>query len=225
MRAPTFLLMLAAAGCAAPERPASNPFAATGELIALSGGDAGAENACIACHGLDGEGNAGAPRLAGLDVGYLGRQMEYYAAGLRQHLEMHAIAKRLSQRERQAVARWYARMSYSPPANAEGEPVGASLYLAACASCHGARGEGVGLGNPPLAGQPAAYLEAQLIAWREGRRRGDPLNQMLNVSQALTPAEVRSVAAYAAALPGSPPRRGYREASLRERRGDPRNGA
>src|SRR3546814_10439545 len=76
-------------------------FKRTGHLIALSGGDAGAPNACFACHGLSGEGNgAGAPRLAGLDMGYMARQLEGYAAGLRLHPEMEAIARRLSAADR-----------------------------------------------------------------------------------------------------------------------------
>lgn len=257
MRAPSFLLVLALAGCGAPERPGPDRFAATGQLIALSGGDAGAENACFGCHGLQGQGNgAGAPRLAGLGVGYLNRQMEFYAEGLRQHPTMHAIAKRLSGRDRQAVSAYYAAMRYgSPPALAGGAGGGSSvldfarkeepplapprnrggerLYtlgdplraLAPCATCHGAQGQGVGLGNPPLAGQPAAYLVAQLGNWRAGKRRGDPVNIMLRISQRLTPAEVLAVSAYASALPGSPRRPEYPAASLPARRGDPRNDA
>jgi cytochrome c553 len=47
-----------------------------------------------------------------------------------------------------------------------------SERLAACASCHGERGEGKD-GNeyyPHLAGKPAGYLRSQLQAFREGRR-------------------------------------------------------
>lgn len=223
-----------AAGCSDASGAAPDPFAATGELIALSGGASGAANACFTCHGLDGAGNgAGAPRLAGLGFGYLNRQMDDYAAGRRQHAEMEYIARRLSAQDRQRVAAFHAAMP-APDVAAPAGPIPPSpLYrsgdparaLASCASCHGARGEGVGPGNPPLAGQPAAYLEAQLHAWRLGERRGDAENVMQRISRRLTPEDIRSVAAHAAALPGAAPRPVSPGASPAERRADPRNDA
>src|SRR3546814_7902001 len=81
----------------------------------LSVGDAGAAYACFTCHGLDGRGDgAGAPRLAGLGLGYLNRQLEDYATGRRRHPEMELIAKRLSPDHRQAVSAHYASLSYAP---------------------------------------------------------------------------------------------------------------
>src|SRR3546814_13603628 len=65
------------AGCGTADPTSMERFKRTGHLIALSGGDAGAPNDCFACHGLSGEGNgAGAPRLAGLDMGYMARSEE-----------------------------------------------------------------------------------------------------------------------------------------------------
>lgn len=223
-------LLLAGAGCGRQPPPADR-FTASGQLVALSGGDAGAANACFTCHGLDGRGNgAGVPRLAGLDVGYLNRQLDDYADGRRQHPEMQAIAVRLGRRDRQAVAAYYAGMPYEPRPAARATP--SMLYvggdpdrgLLPCATCHGVRGEGVGPGNPPLAGQPAAYLAEQLRKWQRSERRGDPGNIMLAISRRLTAREVESVAAHASALPGAP-RRGSPAASLEARRGDPRNDA
>ena len=41
----------------------------------------------------------------------------------------------------------------------------------ACASCHGAEGEGTSdIYFPRLAGKPAGYLYNQLVAFRDGRR-------------------------------------------------------
>ena len=44
--------------------------------------------------------------------------------------------------------------------------------LAACAACHGARGEGAPGAEyyPHLAGKPAGYLFAQMQGFRDGRR-------------------------------------------------------
>jgi cytochrome c553 len=213
-----------------PARP-PDPFTATGRLVALSGGDAGAANACFTCHGLDGRGDAdGAPRLAAIDAGYLARQLDDYARGRRAHDQMAAIARRLSAGDRQAVADHYAALPFVPRAAAPAAP--SSLYtegdpargLLPCAACHGRDGEGVGPGNPPLGGQPAAYLADQLRQWRASQRRSDPGNLMLAISRQLTPAEVESVAAHAAALPGVP-RREPRAASPAARRDGPRNDA
>lgn len=217
-------------GCGAAQ-PAADPFTSSGHLIALSGGDSGAVNACFTCHGLDGRGNgAGAPRLAALDVGYLMRQLDDYARGRRQHKEMQAIAVRLDERDRQAVAAYYAGLPFTPveppavPPNELYTAGDAARGLAACSSCHGRDGEGIGPANPPLGGQPAAYLAEQLRKWQRSERRNDPDNLMLAISRRLTTAEISSVAAHAAALPGAP-RPAPRAASRAGHRAGPRNDA
>lgn len=230
MRALPFFLLAPLMGCGAPLH--QSPFRATGETIAFSGGDGGAKAACATCHGLAGEGDGReSPRLAGLDAGYLHRQLDDYADGRRDHLVMRTIARRLSDRDRAKVAAYYAGLAPPPMASGGGNPAGDRLYrfgdpgrgLAACATCHGMRGEGVGAGNPPLAGQPAIYLSAQLKAWREGKRRNDPLGEMREISRRLSPSEVAAVSAYAAGL--SPHRPPDREASRAAHRGGPRNDA
>lgn len=173
-----------------------NPaFRATGEIIALGGGDGGAGKSCAACHGLKGEGDGRlTPRLAGLDAGYIQRQLDDYVSGRREHAEMRAIARRLSGEDRAKVSAYYAAL----PATASALPQVSALYSAKCAECHGARGEGAGPGNPPLAGQPVAYVAAQLEAWRSGKRR-DPMEVMLRVSRELEPAELRFLAGHGVA--------------------------
>lgn len=215
------LACAAVAACSPRERPIESPFDDSGELIALSGADAGASNACFTCHGLQGQGNgAGVPRLAGLPVGYLERQMEFYAAGLRRHSQMQAIAGRLPQQERQAVSAYYAGMRWTgplqsspasrPPLWADGDP---DRGIPPCAACHGMNGEGMGAGGPPVAGQPAPYQVEQMRQWRLGERRGDPLNAMLKISQRLTPSEIDALATYAASLSGDARHREYPAAS------------
>jgi cytochrome c553 len=220
------------AGCSADETTSLNRFAENGRVIAMSGAEAGARNACFTCHGLDGRGDgAGAPRLAGLDAGYLERQLQAYADGRRAHVQMGWIAQRLSGDERKAVAFHYAALPLPPlrekriprlPLYHRGDPL---RGLPACAACHGEQGQGIGPANPPLAGQPPPYLAGQLDQWQKARRRNDPGDVMLRISQLLSPAEVRSLAAYAARLPGGPPSPESPAASLAARRGDPRSGA
>lgn len=75
---------------------------------------------------------------------------------------------------------------------AAGTPTGAT----ACASCHGARGEGVGA-FPYLAGSGAAYLRGQLEAFATGTRK-NPIMQP--IAQALSADERTQIASYYAGL-------------------------
>lgn len=227
---PTAVLI---AGCIDAETASVDRFAAEARIIAFSGAAAGAASACFTCHGLEGQGNgAGAPRLAALESGYLERQLIAYADGRRDHPQMSWIARKLSPSDRRAVASYYESMPFAdivPSARSarsqlyhEGDP---SRGLLACAACHGDRGQGIGPANPPLGGQPAAYLAEQLDLWRKAKRRNDPGGVMLRISQLLTPAEGRALAAYAAGLPGHRPSPGSQVTSLAAHRGDPRNDA
>ncbi|MEI7035966.1 c-type cytochrome [Fulvimonas yonginensis] len=168
--------------------------------------------ACQSCHGADGGGQpaAGFPRLAGLAAGYLEKQLTDYAAGTREHPVMQPIARALGATERTAVATYYSRLPVPPPPSGPvpaDDGVGATLAtrgrwsqrVPACEQCHGPGGIGVGANFPPLAGQPAAYLEAQLQAWQQGRRRNDPLQLMQHLSRALSAQDVSAVAHWFAA--------------------------
>ena len=182
---PTFSLLAVAglAACDATPGQTDRAFSATGEIIAMGGGAGGAANACFTCHGLQGQGDGNAaPRLAGLDAGYLQKQMEDYASGLRQDDAMTRIAKALDQKGRRAVAAYYAGLSVpaaSPPPSipapaiySQGDP---SRGVVACAACHGDQGQGTGRGgNPQIAGQPFAYTLEQIDRWKSGERRNDP---------------------------------------------------
>lgn len=67
-----------------------------------------------------------------------------------------------------------------PVLAAEMPPDTMAARMQACASCHGAMGEGTKDDYfPRLAGKPAGYLYNQLIAFREGRRRYPPMNFLL----------------------------------------------
>src|SRR6478609_1344446 len=68
----------------------------------------------------------------------------------------------------------------------------------ACASCHGAQGEGTGdVYFPRLAGKPAGYLYNQLVAFRDGRRRYPPMNFLLEF---LPDAYLKEISEYFASL-------------------------
>ena len=73
--------------------------------------------------------------------------------------------------------------------------------LTACASCHGARGEGGTNAQPALAGQNPAYLVRTLLDYHDGVRANDPARGMRAFASRLTRDDVDALAAYYAALP------------------------
>jgi cytochrome c553 len=63
-----------------------------------------------------------------------------------------------------------------------------------CTACHGPNGYKIGA--PPLAGQPAAYIERQLAAFAQGLRQNDINEQMRTIARQLTPGEMHALAVF-----------------------------
>lgn len=188
--------------------------AADGQKVFTQGGAQPGATACLACHGADAMGlaPAGFPRLAGLPAGYLAKQLHDFRSGARSNPVMQPLAKALSEEEITAVTATLAAMpGPQTPQTLRSQStsgVGERLALRGawerqvpeCVSCHGPGGVGVGVAFPPLAGQPAAYLVAQLNAWRDGTRHNDPNDLMGHVAKSLSADEVTAVADYFAQL-------------------------
>lgn len=169
---------------------------------------------CAACHQADGNGLAQAgesawPRLAGLDATYLEKQLVAFQTGDRVSPEMEPFATMLNAEQIKDVSAYFSHL----PAKASGRSAqvtdeqllrGKQLalsgdwnkYIAACSSCHGPGNQGVGAAFPDIAGQHPAYISAQLHAWRDGTRTGDPLGLMAAVSERLDDADIEAVAAW-----------------------------
>lgn len=108
-------------------------------------------------------------------------------------------------------AGWICRVAVMLPALAcaQPQPDGAAIAAkggangaAACASCHGAKGEGnPAAGFPRLAGLPQGYLSAQLEYFANGSRQNAV---MAPVAKQLTGPERSAVAAYFSKLPAAP---------------------
>ena len=83
----------------------------------------------------------------------------------------------------------------------------AAAHWRGCTTCHGDDGGGsVARHAPAIAGQPAAYIERQLLAFREGRRGGSaadlPGRQMSLMAEPLAdPAVRKAIAVQIAAMP------------------------
>ena len=183
-----------------------------GKMLVLKGNERGA-TACLACHALDGAGNAAAgfPRLAGLNVEQLAKQLHDFRQGTRKDPTMQPIAKALSDVEVANVAAYYAaqRPTTAQPVGdkaliARGERLALSgLWdkdIPACVSCHGPAGRGVGVHFPTLAGQHASYLAKQLDAWRRGTRANDPQALMKGIARRMPQDDINAVSAYFASL-------------------------
>jgi cytochrome c553 len=182
-----------------------------GKAIAMQGNASGAA-ACISCHGANGEGiaAAGFPRLAGLSAAYLSEQLAAFAAGKRQNAVMEPVAKALSRDDSEAVAVYFSGLPAPaglPAADRKDiAPADTGAWLAtrgrwdvevpACAQCHGPAGVGVPPTFPPLAGQPAAYLAGQLLAWKKGLRPPGPMGLMPAIAGRLSDTDITAVATY-----------------------------
>lgn len=206
---------VAAALLAAIGHPA---LAASGQHIAHNG-KGNDVPACIACHGEQGEGqpDAGYPRLAGLNAGYVEHQLASFADKSRRNDIMAPIASGLGVDDRKALATYFASLSPAKATSQEtpdqaltsaGEELAQrglwSKGVPACAQCHGAAGLGVGTAFPQLAGQAALYIANQLTAWKSGERNNDPIHLMKGIASKLDDKEIKAVAAYYASLPIAP---------------------
>lgn len=196
-------LALALTACGRGSSRTDAALSDTGQRVAMSGGAGGAANACFRCHGLEGQGDGvSTPRLAGLDAGYLHKQIEDYALGVRYDPVMTPIARKLDGEARRRVAAYYAAMP--PPVAANAPMPSPPIWAKACASCHGAAGEGIGSANPALSGQPAAYTVEQIKRWKTAKRRNDPRGVMATAVAGLSDADVRAIATWLETRPAAP---------------------
>lgn len=144
------------------------------------------QQACAACHGAKGGGNAElkSPPIAGLPRWYVDLQLVRFRKGLRgahpedaTGIQMAAIAKILEPEDIPNIALHVSEMERIPPQLADdADPKrGKTLYLERCASCHrfNASGEQV-FRTPPLTFFPAWYLQSQYEKFAKAQRGAIP---------------------------------------------------
>ena len=195
------------AALAAEQLPKAD--AAKGQTIATQ--------VCAACHGQDGNSVAPVnPKLAAQIPDYLAKQLANFkpaAAGKsaeRVNAVMAGFAAGLSSDDMRNVAVYYASQTLKPEKARSKDTIelGQKIYragitekgVAACAACHGPKGEGVPAQYPALGGQFADYIDAQLKAFRSGERANDPSKTMRTTAAKMTDAEIKAVADYIAGL-------------------------
>ena len=131
---------------------------------------------CLGCHGAPGLRNPGPvyaiPMIGGQHAEYLLIALKAYQSAERSHKTMQAQAANLSDQDMQDIAAFFAAMdgnSRPSQVNAEQKAAGQDKS-AACASCHGANGDGTVTSFPKLAGQYESYLVQALKDYRSGER-------------------------------------------------------
>ncbi len=176
---------------------------------------AGEANAqvCAGCHGAGGAKPVAPnyPKLSELGDKYLHQQLTLIKSGARSVPSMTGILDNRSDQELQDLAAYFDSQDM-PIGQADPDLVdlGQSLYrggnmasgVPACAACHSPDGNGIeAAGYPRLSGQSAAYVEAQLKAYREGTRdAGQNAAIMMDVAAKLTEKEIKAVSSYVSGL-------------------------
>ena len=162
---------------------------------------------CAICHGPTGISRADSPNLAGQYASVVYKQLRDFKDGVRVNAVMSPFTAKLTERDMQDLAAYYAFLPRLPgfhPAGANPAPriviSGAPTRgIAPCGSCHGTIENK--LGSPWLEGQSELYLKTQLQAFVSGARQNDISSQMRNVARAMTPEEIEEAARYYANQP------------------------
>ncbi|MFT3758191.1 c-type cytochrome [Thauera sp.] len=130
---------------------------------------------CANCHGEQGVSRYGeVPNLAGQHPAYILSQIEAFLAGTRKDDFMQGLMKVLSERDKLAIALYYA--SSPAPQMKASDGAGARLYEKHCALCHQPGAEG-SESFPRLAGQQSEYLRISLRRYlaQSGERFSAPM--------------------------------------------------
>ncbi|HEY9099847.1 MAG TPA: c-type cytochrome [Thiobacillus sp.] len=162
---------------------------------------------CAACHAVDGNSVAAAnPKLAGLNADYLYKQLAEFKSGDRKNAVMSGMVASLSPQDMRNLAAYYSAQQPKPGTSKDQEQalLGQKVYrggvlgagVPACASCHGASGQGIPAQFPRLAGQHSDYIYTQLNDFRVGKRANDGAKMMRTIAAKMTDADMKAVASY-----------------------------
>ena len=156
------------------------------------------------------------PRIAGKPAGYLYNQLLNFRDGRRHYALMTNLLAPLDDAYLREIAAHFAGLDlpYPPPQpRGRRRPTLAARRSAGAAgrrrrarsrpacNCHGEALTGVAPAIPGLLGLPRDYLNAQLGAWRSGKRRAQAPDCMAQVAQRLAPEDIGAVSAWLAAQP------------------------
>ncbi len=217
-------LLSGAAQAGHGEKPHANPwnnFALENRLAEMPSGDASRgrqvheQMMCNACHGEQGESpSRNYASLNGQSEAYTNKMMLDYRDGRRwedykQANIMVKIAQAMNDQQIADVAAFYAQapaMQWQTPMDETSSTTerlvkkgDISRMITPCASCHGAKGEGIGI-TPALAGQVPEYFIRTMQAYKTHHRNNDVNEGMSQFTHDLTDAEIEQLAHYYANL-------------------------
>lgn len=174
-----------------------------------------ASEACVACHGVDGNSITPLwPKIAGQHEKYLLQQLLEYKkgeSGNRNNLVMLGIVADLNEAELAELSKYYSKQTVSPGmADAASLELGKKIYrggipskgIPNCgSSCHGPQGRGNKLGRiPSLSYQHAEYTADQLKKYRSGERKGVNNPVMEQIAARMSDEEIEAVSNYVSGL-------------------------
>jgi cytochrome c553 len=195
------LFTASAVQAAEPPKAAPKPDLAKGQALATQ--------VCLACHTADGSrGSPANPILGGQHPEYLIKQLAEFKSGKRKNAVMQGFAATLSEEDMRNIAFFYASKPAKPgfAKNKDTVALGERIFrggiaskgVPACAACHGPAGSGLPVQYPRLAGQHADYTEAQMLAFRDGKRLNNAM--MTGVAERMNDKEIKAVSDYIAGL-------------------------
>ena len=207
-------LLAVSATVSAAEAPkaAVKADASKGATLYAEGDAARGLPACVSCHGAAGNSTIAVnPKLAGQHENYLYKQLVDFTTPQRSQPVMSTYAKMLSDADKKNVAAYLGAQLAKPGAakNKDTVELGKKIYrggiaakqVAACASCHGAAGNGIPVQYPRIAGQHQDYTVAQLTLFRstkaDARKNSE---QMHAIAARMSDDEIAAVADYIAGL-------------------------
>lgn len=197
---------------AKPNEVTTTPPAQTHSGPVTGSADAGKTKTqtCVACHGPDGNSAVpNWPKIAGQHENYLVKQLKDLRMGEkgpRYEASMSPMAAVLTDQDIADLAAFYASEKQTlGKAQEQYVELGERIYrggnlqtgVTACMACHGPQGNGNDAANfPRLGGQHAQYIENQLHAFKDGRRKNSPNSMMENISHRMSDEEIKAVSSY-----------------------------
>jgi cytochrome c553 len=165
---------------------------------------------CGGCHNPDGNSIIPEnPKLSGMHVKYLARQLEDFKSGDRASPIMSTIIPMVDESEFKALAAYFSEQKRAPGATDKPELAaqGKQIYdegiigsaVPACSGCHNEDGSGTNK-YPKITGQHPAYVVSQLMNFKSGERKNDPKAVMQTVAKRMSEQEIQAVAEYIVTL-------------------------
>ena len=206
------LAVSATASAVEAPKPAIKADAAKGATLYADGDAARGLPACVSCHGAAGNSTIAVnPKLAGQHESYIYKQLVDFTTPQRNQPVMTTYAKMLSDADKKNIAAYLGTQLSKPGAakNKDTIDLGKKIYrggiaakqVAACASCHGATGNGIPVQYPRIAGQHQDYTVAQLTLFRSTKADARKNSaEMHTIAARMSDDEIAAVADYIAGL-------------------------